>query len=40
SSIKEKYTINVQQGEFQAHMRVNIVNDGPVTLLLDSQKLF
>jgi len=40
SFLKEKYTINVQQGEFQAHMRVNIVNDGPVTLLLDSQKLF
>jgi len=40
SYLKEKYPINVQQGEFQAHMKVNIINDGPVTLLLDSQKLF
>jgi len=40
SYLKEKYHINVQQGEFQAHMKVNIINDGPVTLLLDSQKLF
>ncbi|MCK9522391.1 MAG: D-aminoacyl-tRNA deacylase [Proteobacteria bacterium] len=27
-------------GEFGAHMHVDAVNDGPVTLLLDSQKLF
>lgn len=27
-------------GEFQAHMDVELVNDGPVTLLLDSSKLF
>jgi len=40
SYLKENYRINVQQGEFQAHMKVNIVNDGPVTLLLDSEKLF
>lgn len=27
-------------GEFQAHMEVESVNDGPVTILLDSRKLF
>ena len=30
----------VQTGEFQAMMEVELVNDGPVTLLLDSTKLF
>jgi len=30
----------VETGEFQAHMEVTLVNDGPVTLLLDSQRLF
>ena len=27
-------------GEFQAMMKVNLVNNGPVTILLDSNKLF
>lgn len=27
-------------GKFQAHMQVSLVNDGPVTLLLDSNKQF
>jgi D-tyrosyl-tRNA(Tyr) deacylase len=30
--------IPVQTGEFQAKMEVHLVNDGPVTLLLDSRK--
>lgn len=30
----------VAAGEFQAMMKVALVNDGPVTLLLDSKKLF
>lgn len=30
----------VAQGIFQAHMQVALVNDGPVTILLDSGKLF
>ena len=30
----------VQQGKFQAHMQVSLINDGPVTILLDSSKLF
>ena len=32
--------ITVATGEFQARMEVALVNDGPVTLLLDSKKLF
>ncbi len=30
----------VAYGQFQAYMKVSLVNDGPVTLLLDSDKLF
>ena len=30
----------VATGEFQAMMQVELVNDGPVTILLDSRKLF
>jgi len=32
--------ISVAEGEFRATMRVEIVNEGPVTLLLDSKRLF
>jgi D-tyrosyl-tRNA(Tyr) deacylase len=32
--------IEVATGRFRAHMDVSLVNDGPVTLLLDSKKLF
>ena len=32
--------IVVQQGIFQADMQVSLVNDGPVTILLDSRKRF
>ena len=32
--------VPVQTGRFRAHMRVSLVNDGPVTLLLDSRKAF
>ena len=31
---------NVATGKFQAMMQVELVNDGPVTILLDSKKLF
>lgn len=31
--------IPVETGQFQAHMEVALVNDGPVTILLDSRKL-
>lgn len=30
----------VETGEFQAAMRVSVVNEGPVTLLIDSRKQF
>ncbi len=30
----------VETGRFQAMMQVELVNDGPVTILLDSRKLF
>lgn len=32
--------VKVDEGVFQAHMLVRIHNDGPVTILLDSNKLF
>jgi D-aminoacyl-tRNA deacylase len=32
--------VPVQTGVFQAHMVVELENDGPVTILLDSEKLF
>lgn len=32
--------IPVETGVFQAHMDVSLVNDGPVTILLDSKKVF
>jgi D-tyrosyl-tRNA(Tyr) deacylase len=32
--------LTVATGQFQAHMQVSLVNDGPVTILLDSAKLF
>lgn len=33
-------SVPVKTGQFQAHMQVSLVNDGPVTILLDSKKLF
>jgi len=36
----EALNIPVATGVFQAHMSVEIVNDGPVTILLDSEKVF
>lgn len=30
----------VSRGKFRAHMKVQLLNDGPVTILLDSRKLF
>lgn len=32
--------ITVETGRFRTHMQVDLCNDGPVTLLLDSQKTF
>ncbi|OPZ83914.1 MAG: D-tyrosyl-tRNA(Tyr) deacylase [Firmicutes bacterium ADurb.Bin419] len=36
----KQYEIKVQTGKFQAMMMVEIQNDGPVTLLIDSKKEF
>lgn len=36
----QSYGINVETGRFQSYMQVELVNDGPVTLLLDSKKNF
>lgn len=35
-----KQIARVETGRFQAMMKVELVNDGPVTILLDSDKLF
>jgi D-aminoacyl-tRNA deacylase len=35
-----KYNIQTATGRFQAAMAVELVNDGPVTMLLDSAKMF
>lgn len=32
--------LRVETGAFQAHMQVELVNDGPVTILLDSERSF
>jgi len=32
--------IRVETGQFGAHMDVSLINDGPVTILLDSRKRF
>ena len=32
--------VDVQTGIFGADMKVNILNDGPVTIILDSKELF
>jgi D-tyrosyl-tRNA(Tyr) deacylase len=35
----ENKNITIKEGVFQAYMEVNIVNDGPVTFILDSRKI-
>lgn len=47
NALYEHFVEQVQQrgiptatGQFRAHMNVELVNDGPVTMLLDSKKLF
>jgi D-tyrosyl-tRNA(Tyr) deacylase len=36
----EGFGVHVATGVFQAHMSVELVNDGPVTILLDSDNTF
>jgi len=38
--LRETGTVRVETGAFQARMAVELVNDGPVTLLLDSRRQF
>ena len=38
SMCKEQVTV-VEQGKFGADMKVSLVNDGPFTIVLDSEKL-
>ena len=39
-SLASEKGIKVETGQFQAHMMVDIMNDGPVTLLVDSKRVF
>ena len=32
--------VKVETGVFQAMMKVSLINDGPVTIIIDSKKLF
>jgi len=36
STLRAAYAGPVASGEFQAHMHVSLVNDGPVTILIDN----
>ena len=36
----EEKNIKVETGRFRTHMQVSLINDGPVTILLDSRKEF
>ena len=36
----EEKGLHVEPGRFRAHMDVELVNDGPVTILIDSRKVF
>ena len=35
----KKYNVNVETGEFGADMKVALLNDGPVTIILDSDEI-
>lgn len=39
-SVARERGVRVEMGVFQAHMEVELTNDGPVTILLDSDKTF
>ena len=39
-SLLEQTGLRVETGRFRTHMAVELVNDGPVTILLDSKKGF
>lgn len=37
--LRKQYHINIQTGRFGADMQVALVNDGPVTIILDSENI-
>ena len=39
-SLMRAQIVTVAQGVFRTHMRLSLCNDGPVTILLDSRRLF
>jgi D-tyrosyl-tRNA(Tyr) deacylase len=39
-TLRKTHGLPVHTGQFQAHMEVELINDGPVTILIDSRKLF
>ena len=39
SQLGEKYGFTVKTGVFGADMKVNLLNDGPVTIILDTDRL-
>ncbi|GGE17237.1 D-aminoacyl-tRNA deacylase [Psychroflexus salis] len=36
--LQDKYSVKIATGKFGAMMQVNLVNDGPVTIIMDSKK--
>ncbi len=38
--LEKEWGFQVARGRFRAHMKVELLNDGPVTLMLDSKKNF
>ncbi|NLP46198.1 MAG: D-tyrosyl-tRNA(Tyr) deacylase [Epulopiscium sp.] len=37
--VGEEKGVFIQEGQFQADMKVELVNDGPITLIIDSDKI-
>ncbi|MPN35640.1 D-aminoacyl-tRNA deacylase [bioreactor metagenome] len=38
--LSKKDGFKTETGQFQAHMSVMLYNEGPVTIMLDSKKIF
>ena len=38
-TLRDKYNLRVETGRFGADMKVDFINDGPVTILLDTDEL-
>lgn len=38
-NLREDYGLHVEEGEFGADMKVSLVNDGPVTIIIDTEEL-